>query len=133
MSNTIASITILGEPCSKANSRRLVKSKQGRPLFIKSQKALDYVKSFERQCKKFEPLCEKDVAVEIVIFYSSRRPDLDESLILDCMQGLVYKNDRQVKEKHIYWGGVDKDNPRAEINVRCIQDGLRQGDPASDP
>jgi Holliday junction resolvase RusA-like endonuclease len=133
MSNTIVKITILGEPCSKANSRRLVKSKQGRPLFIKSQKALDYVKSFGEQCKKIEPLCEKDVAVEIVIFYSSRRPDLDESLILDCLQGLIYKNDRQVKEKHIYWGGVDKANPRAEIHVRCIQDSLQQGDIPSDP
>jgi hypothetical protein len=36
------------------------------------------------------------------------------------MQGFVYKNDRQVKEKHIYWGGVDKENPRAEISVRHL-------------
>ena len=127
MSNYILNITIQGEPCSKANSRRLVKSKTGRPLFIKSQKALDYVKSFERQCKKINPLYEKDVAVKITIYYASRRPDLDESLILDCMQGLVYANDRQVKEKHIIWGGVDKDNPRAEISVWDIQDSLCQG------
>lgn len=128
MSNDILNITIHGEPCSKANSRRLVKSKTGRPLFIKSQKALDYVKSFERQCQKIDPLFEKDVAVKITIYYASRRPDLDESLILDCMQDLVYKNDRQVKEKHIIWGGVDKDDPRAEISVWHLQDSLCQGD-----
>lgn len=128
MSNDILNITIQGEPCSKANSRRLVKSKTGRPLFIKSQKALDYVKSFERQCQKIDPLFEKDVAVKITIYYASRRPDLDESLILDCMQGLVYKNDRQVKEKHIIWGGVDKDNPRAVISVCDLQDRVCQGD-----
>ena len=128
MSNDILNITIQGEPCSKANSRRLVKSKTGRPLFIKSQKALDYVKSFERQCQKIDPLFEKDVAVKITIYYASRRPDLDESLILDCMQGLVYKNDRQVKEKHIIWGGVDKDNPRAVISVCDLQDRICQGD-----
>ncbi len=127
MSNDILNITIHGEPCSKANSRRLVKSKTGRPLFIKSQKALDYVKSFEHQCRKVDPLFEKDVAVKITIYYASRRPDLDESLILDCMQGLVYKNDRQVKEKHIIWGGVDKDNPRAVISVWNLQDRLCQG------
>ena len=120
MSNNIVEMVIHGEPCSKANSRRLVKSKSGRPLFIKSQKALDYVKSFAKQCKKIEPPVEKDVAVRIVIFYASRRPDLDESLILDCMQGPIYKNDRQVKEKHIIWGGVDKGDPRAEINVRYL-------------
>ena len=127
MSNDILNITIQGEPCSKANSRRLVKSKTGRPLFIKSQKALDYVKSFIKQCQKIDPLYEKDVAVKITIYYASRRPDLDESLILDCMQGLIYKNDRQGKEKNIIWGGVDKENPRAVISVWNLQDGLYQG------
>ena len=96
-------MVIFGEPCSKANSRRLVKSKSGRPLFIKSKKALDYVKSFGQQCQFANPLITEDVSVTIRIYYASRRPDLDESLILDCMQGLVYKNDRQVKEKHIIW------------------------------
>lgn len=114
------SMTILGEPCSKANSRRLVKSKTGSPMFIKSKKALDYVASFGKQCKRADPLLLEDVAVTIRIYYASRRPDLDESLILDCMQGLVYKNDRQVKEKHIIWGGVDKENPRSEISVRHL-------------
>jgi hypothetical protein len=28
-------------------------------------------------------------------------------------------NDRQVKEKHIYWG-LDKANPRAEITVTVL-------------
>lgn len=127
------SIVVIGEPCSKANSRRLVKSKSGRPLFIKSKKALDYVKSFSQQCPQLDEPFTEDVAVDIKIFYASRRPDLDESLILDCLQGLVYKNDRQVKEKHIYWGGVDKENPRAEIHVRHLQDGIRKGDIPSDP
>jgi len=66
MSN-IVSMIIHGEPCSKANSRRLVKSKTGRPLFIKSQKALDYVKSFAKQCKAIDPPVEKDVAVRIML------------------------------------------------------------------
>lgn len=126
------SIVVIGEPCSKANSRRLVKSKSGRPLFIKSQKALDYVKDFGKQCPHLDDLLTEDVSVSMKIFYASRRPDLDESLILDCLQGLVYKNDRQVKEKHIYWGGVDKENPRAEIHVRHLQDGIRKGDIPSD-
>jgi hypothetical protein len=32
------------------------------------------------------------------------------------MQGLIYENDRQVKERHTYWG-LDKENPRAEIII----------------
>jgi Holliday junction resolvase RusA-like endonuclease len=57
--------------------------------------------------------------VTMKIYYHSRRPDLDESLILDLMQGIVYENDRQVKEKHITWG-LDKEAPRAEICVKCL-------------
>jgi len=51
-----------------------------------------------------------------MIHYASRRPDLDESVILDAMQGIVYVNDRQVKQRMAYWG-LDKDMPRAVIRV----------------
>ena len=57
----------------------------------------------------------------IKIYYSSRRPDLDESVILDAMQGRVYKNDRQVKVKHIFWG-LDRGNPRAVIRVQALEE-----------
>ena len=60
-----------------------------------------------------------DVRVTMHIYYASRRPDLDESLILDLLQGVAYMNDRQVKEKHIYWG-LDKERPRSEITVEKI-------------
>jgi Holliday junction resolvase RusA-like endonuclease len=60
-----------------------------------------------------------DLRVTLHIFYASRRPDLDESLILDLMQGLIYANDRQVKERHCYWG-LDPENPRAEIIIEKI-------------
>ena len=107
--------TIDGEPASKANQRKLVLIK-GRMVPIKSKKALDYVKEFQRQIPKIDPLTEDYVKVEMMIYYASRTPDLDESLILDCMQNYVYYNDRQVKEKHIYWG-LDKERPRTIIRV----------------
>lgn len=128
MQEYIFEATIYGEPCSKANSRRAVRTKSGRSMFIKSQKALDYVTSFAEQCAPLDDLITQDVAVDITIWYASRRPDLDESLILDCLQDKVYKNDRSVKEKHIYWGGVDKECPRANIRVRYLQDSVQQGD-----
>ena len=108
--------TVHGEPASKANSRKMVLIK-GRPALIKSQKARDYVKTFEQQCPVLEVPTTEDVVVEMMIYYASRRPDLDESLILDCMQCRVYKNDRQVKQKFIYWG-LDKEDPRSIIRVR---------------
>ena len=106
--------TVYGEPASKANSRKMVYVR-GKPMFIKSSKALAYVSAFKQQAKSWQVL-EGDVVVEITIHYASRRPDLDESLILDLLQGVAYENDRQVKEKHIYWG-LDKENPRCDIRV----------------
>jgi Holliday junction resolvase RusA-like endonuclease len=116
----VVRFTIFGEPASKANSRRLVKDRRtGNSRFIKSAKALDYVKVFQWQCPKLDPLLSGNLAVYITIHYASRRPDLDESVILDAMQGLVYGNDRQVREKHVFWG-LDKENPRAEIRIVAL-------------
>ena len=106
---------IKGEPASKANSRRVVKFGTMSRL-IKSQKALDYSDAFRMQCPLITPLMSGDIRMHITIYYASRRPDLDETLILDLLQGLVYVNDRQVKERHAYWG-LDPENPRAEIII----------------
>jgi Holliday junction resolvase RusA-like endonuclease len=109
---------IFGEPASKANSRRVVRY-GGMSRLIKSAKALSYSDVFRQQCKPLATLMTGDLRVTLHIFYASRRPDLDESLILDLMQGLIYENDRQVKERHCYWG-LDPDNPRAEIIIEKI-------------
>jgi len=109
---------IFGEPASKANSRRVVHY-GGMSRLIKSKKALSYSDVFKQQCGKLPTLMTGDLRVTLYIFYASRRPDLDESLILDLMQGLIYENDRQVKERHCYWG-LDPDNPRAEIIIEKI-------------
>jgi len=107
---------IFGEPASKSNSRRLVTIK-GRPAFIKSKKALDYLKDFEAQCPRIDPLIEQDCIANIHIYYRTRRPDLDCSVILDALQGKIIKNDRQIKELHLYHG-LDRENPRAEISIK---------------
>jgi Holliday junction resolvase RusA-like endonuclease len=115
----VVSLKIFGEPASKANSRRVVRI-GGMSRLIKSQKALTYAELFQQQVKDMAvTLIAGDVRVTMHIWYASRRPDLDESLILDLLQGVAYVNDRQVKEKHIYWG-LDKENPRAEIIVDVL-------------
>jgi Holliday junction resolvase RusA-like endonuclease len=111
---------IFGEPASKANSRRVVRFGSMSRL-IKSQKALNYSDAFRQQCQPLGKLMTGDLRVTLHIYYASRRPDLDESLILDLMQGLIYENDRQVKERHAYWG-LDPENPRAEILIEKIEE-----------
>jgi len=119
---------IFGEPASKANSRRVVHY-GGMSRLIKSKKALTYSDVFKQQCKPLSTLMTGDLRVTLHIYYASRRPDLDESLILDLMQGLIYENDRQVKERHCYWG-LDPDNPRAEIIIEKIPEVAPKKNPA---
>ena len=127
------SFVIHGEPASKANSRRMVLI-GGKPRLITSNKAQEYTKYFLGQCPQLPSLLQGDIRLDITIHYASRRPDLDESLILDLMQGRIYENDRQVKERHVYWG-LDRDNPRAEITVTALRESdqsipsARQGKP----
>lgn len=132
--------TILGEPASKSNSRipRAVTSKKtGQPvtLWIKSKKANLYQRSALLQI----PIGARQqltgpVRVTMRIFYASARPDLDASVILDCLQDRysgkgearelvqrgVYRNDRQVREQHLFHA-IDRANPRAEIEVEALE------------
>mgnify|MGYP003704884625 FL=1 len=127
ISESVQSISfiIYGEPASKANSRRVVRY-NNLSRVIKSQKALDYSDRFRQQCVPLDPMMDGDLVVTMHIWYASRRPDLDDSLILDLMQGLVYKNDRQVRERHLYWH-LDKENPHSIITVEKKAPGQTQG------
>lgn len=112
-SDWLFDFTIIGEPASKANSRVW----RGPGRLIKSPKAVAYAQAFSWQCPAIDPLITEDVAVEVTIWYASRRPDLDPSLILDGLQNKIIKNDRQVKELHCYHE-LDTKNPRARIRIR---------------
>lgn len=146
--------TILGEPASKANSRKMwmiggrtveIDGKRtrvgGQPRVLKSDKALSYERDALRQ---IPPLArqriEGPVFVTLRMFYSSERPDLDESIVLDVLQDRwerpktrdgekgervlvqagVYRNDRQVRKKLVEHY-IDRANPRVEIEIEPMQ------------
>jgi Holliday junction resolvase RusA-like endonuclease len=109
-------LVVHGEPASKANSRKLVLFGK-RPASIKSDKARGYARDFELQVRPIDPLMQGELRMDIWIYYASQRPDLDESLILDLLQGKVYENDRQVRERHVYHH-IDKANPRIEVIIQ---------------
>lgn len=130
---TIA-ITILGEPASKANSRKIV-TFGNRPASIKSEKARSFEKSAMLQIPdSAKRMLSGKLRATIRIFYASERPDLDESVVLDvlqakfkgagkervCVRKGVYLNDRQVREKHVFHA-IDRNNPRAEITIESIE------------
>lgn len=128
--------TILGEPASKANQRKpaTVGPKDNRrTIWIKSDKARAYEADALKQIPPAMRLrIEGPVRLTARIWYVTERPDLDASLIRDILQDRfirdkitkervlvqrgVYRNDRQVREEHYYWG-KDPANPRAEIEI----------------
>ena len=118
--------TILGEPASAKNQRRIVQI-QGKPRLIKSKKALDYCKTFASQAVPLEKLISTDVAVILDVYYASRRPDLAAmDLVMDLLEDVVYLNDRQVKASQSLWN-LDKTNPRVRIRVRPLLDDCSTG------
>lgn len=122
------SYTILGEPASKANSRKLVRF-GNRPASIRSDKARAYADAVAMQVPILDPLMEGELRVECTIYYASQRPDLDPSIIWDALQGRVYKNDRQLREQHLFHE-IDRHRPRAEITItERRSEAVESGDP----
>ncbi|WP_063812036.1 MULTISPECIES: hypothetical protein [Burkholderia cepacia complex] len=139
---TTVAFTLAGQPYSKANRRQLVPPSRhddgAHARLIKSPEALRYERDALMQipphCRvRFaEPVC-----VTLHLYYASERADLDESLLLDVLQDRwkavtighvktrvliqagVYRNDRQVREKHVFHH-IDQRHPRAEIRVEPL-------------
>ena len=134
--------TILGEPASKANSRQIV-TLNGHASSIKSKKARSYEAAALMQIPPLARVrLDGPVSVTLRIFYATERPDLDESIVLDVLQDRfgktpkgpngetlgprplvqhgVYRNDRQVRAKHVFHG-IDRRNPRCEVLIEPMQ------------
>ena len=113
-------LIIYGEPCSMKNSREIARwgNKTG---LRKSDAALVYESDVLKQVRTLPKLLEGRLSATAHCYYASERKDLDIDLLLDCLQGRIYKNDRQVREKHLYHH-IDRANPRVEIEIRNIKD-----------
>ena len=119
--------TIYAECASKANSRRLVKI-AGKPRSIKSAKAIKLQADIAAQVSPLPELMKGDLCVWVKIYYPSRRPDLDASAVYDGLQGIVYKNDRQIKRKVEIWA-LDPRTPRIIVVVQPLEGCDSTGDP----
>jgi Holliday junction resolvase RusA-like endonuclease len=126
-------LVILGQPVSKSNRSQIIVV-NGHASLVKSKEARQYHADATRQIPVRARLrFEGPVRVTLRLFYASERPDMDESVVLDAMQDQfkrvgdervlvqagVYRNDRQVRERHVYHA-IDARNPRAEIEVETM-------------
>lgn len=142
-------LTIHGQPVSKSNRSQIIKLGE-RYSLGKSTEAKAYIRDTLRQIPPAaRQQLEGPLRITLRMFYASERPDLDESQLLDCLQDQwkrdptagrvllqagVYRNDRQIREKHVYHG-IDARRPRAEIEIEALQPqqpGLVLDDPAAE-
>jgi Holliday junction resolvase RusA-like endonuclease len=139
--------TILGQPCSKSNTSQIVtlgKGEEARSSITKSKAAKTYERDALRQIPaRARQRLTGPVRVSLVMYYANERSDMDESLVLDCLQdrwknrrrdkhaegGMtervllqhgVYRNDRQVRERHV-WHRIDPRNPRVVVRIEPLQ------------
>lgn len=121
---------IEGQAFSKANRRRHVTDRAGRPMSIKSKDAIAFFHACALQCPNLTPPFDVPVGMHLRMFYPDERSDLDESVVLDALQSTFigsgknkrmvrsgcYLNDRLVRGR-IVLHGIDAKRPRVEVSI----------------
>ena len=121
MSQCLYAQTIHGVLASKSNSRRLVYWR-GKSRLIKSASALRWMKDAKMQMPiaRGGVLCTLDVRLIAVVYYPTKRNDLDVGLLMDALEANgIIKNDRQIVEIQARkrW---DKEKPRVEVRLEAV-------------
>ena len=118
MTDYLASFTVPGQLPSMKNRRRIVGTKRGRPMLIKSADAMTYEQVFLAAVPaKARIGYEGPVSVKARIWYQSRRSDLSAEFLFDLLQKAgVILNDRQVQHLEA-WKGLDPEMPRVHLTV----------------
>ena len=105
-------ITILTEPISVNRLYR------GRRFLTREGSDAKERMAWEAKIQWGKKVLECPVMVSIVFHYRNPRRDRDGALkgLLDCLQGVIWKNDSQIVELHA-WKMVDRSNPRIEMRI----------------
>lgn len=109
---------IYGLPPSKSNSYRII-TIHGHGSLAKTPATKKYEEQFFMQCGLRNLNIERRFSLTIDVYFSSDRPDLDNSIkvVLDCLQNCkAIKNDRYCTEI-VARKLIDKEDPRIEFVI----------------
>lgn len=115
-------LVINGVIPSKKNSKKVIPDwKHRRVRLITSPEVQNWEKVVQSGVMGMGKI-DGPVKMEIVIYNPDlRKRDLDNQLcsINDAIKGILFEEDdgKVLQDIHIRWGGVDKENPRAEITI----------------
>ena len=116
-------LVIKGTIPSKKNSKKIV-GWGGKVRLITDPKIQEWVKMVQAGFRGL-PKIEGTVKMEVIIYNPDyRKRDLDNQLctINDAIKDILIDEDdgKILQDIHIKWGGIDKENPRAEISISPI-------------
>lgn len=110
------SITILTKPVQVNKKFSVIR---GRMFLSKEYRDTKEAMEWEITAQYKGKIIEEDVCMNVLFYYGdSRKRDIDAYLkiLLDSMTGIVYTDDSQINEMHVF-KEVDKDNPRTVIQI----------------
>jgi len=122
----LTEFTIPGQPGRKSNSRQIViNQKTGKPMVIKSKSSIAYAEYFlinvPAEARQNWGSLEDHLAIRLVIYYASMRPDVSDELIKDLLEKSgVVKNDRYIRAGLVF-GLIDKEKPRTELRIYRVR------------
>ena len=116
-------LVIKGIIPSKKNSKKIVGWGKS-PRLITDPKIQQWVENTQRGFAGL-PKIKGPVKMEVIIYNPDlRKRDLDNQLctINDTIKEILIEEDdgKILQDIHIKWGGIDKENPRAEISISPI-------------
>lgn len=92
---------------------------RGRRFLTKRGKDTKEAMEWEFQSQWKRDIIEGDVTLNVIFYFkNNRRRDIDSHLkaVLDSMSGIVYVDDSQVNELHVF-KCIDTENPRVVVQV----------------
>lgn len=123
---------IKGRPMTKKNHCQIIRNRNtGRPMIIQSPQYQQYEKEFFKQMdENLKGLFDTEVHLHmrVLYYFSDRRGKPDLVNLIQATQDILqkfglYGNDSQIKSldgSRIV--GIDRDNPRAEIEIKNIKE-----------
>ena len=123
-------LIIKGRPVTKKNHCQIIRNRNtGRPMLIQSPQYRQYEKEFIKQMdENLKGLFDAEVQLHMraLYYFPDRRGKADLVNLIQATQDILqkfglYNNDSQIKSldgSRIV--GIDKDNPRVEIEIEAI-------------
>lgn len=122
-------LEIPGNPITKKNSQRIIRTHSGRPFLLPSKQFKEYEETAKLFIKASDEPIKDPVNVKCLYFMKTRRKvdltnllEATDDILVNC--GVLEDDNSQIVASHdgsrVFY---DKDNPRVEITIEEVYEG----------